>query len=273
MLSPARALALNANAGRELPRIPELEPLYQRGVKPRQGEVIMVAGRSGHQKSGFALWLATQWGIPTLYLSADMSAFQASSRIASMQTGLSTSAVEGMMLGGESGRASVMRAMKAAEHITFSFGAITWPGVDAELEAYIELHNAYPELIVIDNLMDIEGCQSGYTEQMDAMQTISDLSRHTGSTMLVLHHASDKTQGAQSHPWKPPARGEVKGGLSEKPELSLTVALDARDNKYNVACVKQRMGPCDASAETYATFQAYPDITRFAPLGGELPRI
>ncbi|OJF13119.1 hypothetical protein [Couchioplanes caeruleus] len=31
---------------------------------------------------------------------------------------------------------------------------------------------------------------------------------------------------AKSDPWAPPSREQVKGGLSEKPELSLSVALD-----------------------------------------------
>jgi AAA domain len=273
MLTPARALALNAEAGRELPRVAALEALYQRGVKPRQGEVIMVAGRPGAQKSGFALFLAAEMRLPTLYLSADMSAFQASSRIASMYTGLSTEAVERLWLDGGAGRERIDKAIQHAAHITFSFGSITWPGVDAELESWIELHNSYPEVIVIDNLMDIEGTSSDYTAQMDAMQTISDLSRATGATIIVLHHASDKAPRTKGQPWLPPARDEVKGGLAEKPELSLTVALDPRDCKFNIACVKQRMGPCDASAETYTTVQAIPDLTRFVPLGAELPRL
>src|SRR5674476_1426940 len=133
MLSPARALSLNAESGRELPRVPALAALYARGCRPRHGEVIMVAGRSGTQKSGFALWWTCQMNLPTLYLSADMSPFTASARVASLMLNL-----------------------------TFSFGAITWPGVDAEIEAYVELHNAYPEMVVINNLMDIEGAASDY---------------------------------------------------------------------------------------------------------------
>lgn len=266
MLSAARSLELSVASAPELPRVEALEDLYRlgggSGVRPRQGEVIMVAGRSGSQKSGFALWWVSQMNLPTLYLSADMSSYQASIRLACSQMGLTTDEVEERMAKGGRDRAEV-RAALAGLNITFSFGAITWHGLDQELEAYVELYNRFPEVIVIDNLMDIEGTESDYQAQMAAMQSISDLSRATGSTVIVLHHASDKSWDAENAPWMPPSRKEVKGGLSEKPELSLTVALDPNSLAFNVACVKQRMGPCDASARTFATLQAYPELTQF----------
>src|SRR5674476_609673 len=173
MLSPARALSLNAEAGRELPRVPALKALYARGCRPRHGEVIMVAGRSGTQKSGFALWWTCQMNLPTLYLSADMSPFTASARVASLMMNLTTDEVEAQMQRGGRERDAVLESMEDL-NLTFSFGAITWPGVDAEIEAWVELHNAYPEMIVIDNLCDLEGAASDYAIQMDAMQNITD---------------------------------------------------------------------------------------------------
>ncbi|MGL5825576.1 MAG: AAA family ATPase [Phycicoccus sp.] len=265
MLNARRALALNAQAGRPLPKIDELGALYARGVTPRHGEVIMIAGRPGAQKSGFALWWTKMLGLRTLYLSADMSAFQAGARLACMQTGYTLESVESLMAVNGPERGEILRAMSAADHVTFKFGSITWEGVDYALEAYIELHNAYPEVIVIDNLMDIQGVESDYKMQMEAMQVVSDLSRETGSAVIVLHHASDKSRRTEGQPWLPPARNEIKNGLAEKPELALTVALDPRDNSFNVACVKQRMGPCDPSGETYTTLQAWPEHTRFGP--------
>jgi hypothetical protein len=265
VLNPARALSLNAEAGRPLPKVKELSALYNRKVTPRHGEVIMVAGRPGAQKSGFALWWTMKMGLPTLYFSADMSAFQASSRIASMQTGYTVDTIEGFMALGTEESERILAAMSSAEHLTFKFGAITWQGIDYALEAYVELHNAYPQVMVLDNLMDIEGTASDYTAQMEAMQVISDLSRETGATVIVLHHASDKAPRTKGKPYLPPARDEVKGGLAEKPELSLTVALDPNTLDFNIACVKQRMGPGDPSGETYSTLQAQPEYTRFAP--------
>lgn len=262
MLTPVRALALSGDDGAPLPRVRAFEPLYRLGCLPRRGELIMIAGRSGSQKSGLALFWVASMGLPTLYLSADMSRFTAAARLASMASGDTVEQVSAAMtLDGE------MPARYAEPlsrlPITFSFDSpITWAGLDEELDSFVELHNAYPAVIVIDNLMDIESSESDYAAQMAAMASITELARATGAATFVLHHASDKTWN-KADPWVPPSRSEIKGGLSEKPELTLTVALHPDDNTYRVAVVKQRMGPCDPSGGTYALLWADPARTRF----------
>jgi len=233
------------------------------GVRPRQGEMIMIAGRSGTQKSGFALWYVTSMNLPTLYMSGDMSAFQASSRLASTITGETTEeVVEGFKKGD---RKRYLEALEFLQ-VRFSFGKpITLRALEQEFDAEVELYNRYPKIVVIDNLMDVAGANSDYTAQMDVMQALSDMSRDTGATVLVLHHASDKTWDAQQAPWKPPSRDQIKGGLSEKPELVLTVALDPTTLQFRIAPVKQRMGFSDPSGNTYATLKADPARTRFYP--------
>jgi hypothetical protein len=232
----------------------------------------MVAGRSGTQKSGFALFWTAQMNLPTLYFSADMSAFTASSRLASMFTGHNTEQVEANMKIGGVNRQQYIDAL-ADSKITFSFGSpIRWQQVDEELEAYVELWDTWPEVIVFDNLMDFEGGESDYTEQMAIMSNVTDLARATGSTVILLHHASDKSWDARTDPWSPPSRDQVKGGMSEKPELSLSVALDPHSLYYKVACIKQRMGPSDPTAQSFATLRCLPDVTRFESIGN-VPRI
>ncbi|GGK13352.1 hypothetical protein GCM10010124_02390 [Pilimelia terevasa] len=223
----------------------------------------MVAGRSGTQKSGFALFWVAQMNLPTLYFSADMSPFTASARLASMLTDSTTEQVEAGMVAGGASSARFLDAL-AASRITFSFGApITWRAVDEELEAYVELWDRYPAVIVFDNLMDFDGAESDYVQQMAVMSGVSELARATGATVIILHHASDKTWEAKSDPWAPPSRDQVKGGLSEKPELSLSVALDPTCMEYRVAVIKQRMGPSDPTARRYAVMWCEPERTRF----------
>lgn len=268
MLTPSRALALNAEAGRELPRIPAFEALYKRGIRPRHGEVVMIAGRSGTQKSGVALFWCAQMNLRTLYFSADMSAFTASARLASMYSGDPTDVVEAGMAAGGDARQKYLDLLKDS-NITFSFGSpLRWEKVDYELEAYVELWNRWPEVIVFDNLMDFEGAESDYTVQMNVMSNVTDLARATGSTVIILHHATDKSWDAKTDPWSPPSRQEIKGGLSEKPELSLSVALDPYSLEYKVACIKQRMGPSDPTARSYATIRCEPEVTRFSAITG-----
>jgi len=223
----------------------------------------MIAGRSGTQKSGFALFWVASMNLPTLYFSADMSAFTASSRLASMATGETTEEVEAGMKRNRISRSRYLDALSDSR-ITFSFGApISWRAVDEELEAYVELFDAYPAVIVFDNLMDFDGAETDYTEQMAVMSGATELARATGATVIILHHASDKSWEAKSDPWSPPSRDQVKGGLSEKPELSLSVALDPNSMEYRVAVIKQRMGPSDPTARQYAVLYCEPEKTRF----------
>lgn len=263
MLTAARALRRNIDSGKPLPQIPELRDLYRYGTVPRLGQMMMVAGRSGTQKSGFALWFTAKLGLPTLYFSADMSGFTASCRLASMFTGDSQEAVEANMAAGQ--RSRYDQALRSTD-ITFAFGKpITWNAVDDELAAYVELHDAWPSVICVDNLMDFEGGEADYAAQMENMQILDGLKSDTGATVIVLHHATDKSWESKSDPWSPPSREQIKGGMSEKPELVLSVGLDPRSGIYRIATLKQRMGPSDPTGQTSVMLRAYPSLTRFGP--------
>jgi hypothetical protein len=243
------------------------EHLYASGFDPRHGQVIMVAGRSGSQKSGLALFWVDEMNLDTLYFSADMSAFTAASRLASKRTGLNLEEVEAALAHGGDQREKVFSAL-ADSKITFSFGSpITTNQVNEELDAYVELRNKFPEVIVWDNLMDSDGAESDYSAQMAVMQYLTELARETGATVIVMHHASDKSWDAKTSPWAPPSRDQVKGGLSEKPELSLSVALDPNTLHFNVAVIKQRMGPQDPTAKRWTTLRCEPELTRFHRIG------
>jgi hypothetical protein len=224
----------------------------------------MIAGRSGTQKSGLALWWTAQMskqGLSTLYFSADMSAFTASSRLASMETGATTEEVEEGM---HTGLRDYYLDSLTDLDMTFSFGSpITYKAIEEELEAFLHLRGEWPQCIVVDNLMDFDGAESDYSEQMNVMSNMTELSRSTGSTIIILHHASDKSWDAKSDPWMPPSRDQIKGGMSEKPELALSVALDPFTNDYRIAIIKQRMGPSDPTAKRFALLKADPEHTRF----------
>jgi hypothetical protein len=270
VLTPSRSLGLHAESGRELPRVDAFSALYAKGVRPRHGEVVMIAGRSGTQKSGLALYWIAQMNLPSVYFSADMSAFTASSRIASMNTGDPTELVEIGMREGGATRQRYLDALKSGpgSNIQFSFGSpLSFQRVEDVLDARVEVFDSFPEIICFDNLMDFEGAESDYTAQMEVMSYATELARHTGATVIVLHHASDKSWEAKADPWSPPSRDQVKGGLSEKPELSLTVAFDPYSYQYKIACVKQRMGPSDPTARNFASLRIEPELTRFHAWG------
>src|SRR5690606_41435182 len=79
---------------------------------------------------------------------------------------------------------------------------ITWRGLEQELDAYVELWDSYPAVIVIDNLMDIEGCESDYSAQMAAMQDVTELAPTTGATAMPLQHATHKGWEGRCPHWR-----------------------------------------------------------------------
>lgn len=240
--------------------------LYAFGCTPRLGEMIMIAGRDGSQKSGFALWLTTQWDLPTMYLSADMSGFQASTRLACMKMGYKVGQVEAILQGpDDEARQEILRAL-ARIKTTFSFDSpITARQVEAELGAYVELWDAWPKVIVIDNLMDVEGGEADYASQQAIMQDLDSLKRDTGSTIMVLHHATGKTNRAREDPGWPPMKADIKNGMAEKPETIFGVGLDPLTLEFKIAVLKNRNGPQDPNADRPVVIQADPVHTRFYP--------
>ena len=273
MLTAARSFAMSANSSPLLPQPKELQPLWDWGVQPREGQLIQIAGRSGSQKSGFVLFWVAQMGLPTLYFSGDMTSFEATSRLVSMQKGMTIAEIEA---GLEHGRMAEYQQDLDELPITFAFGEpITWSDIDANIDAYMELHNCYPKIMVVDNLMDMAGCESGYEAQQAAWQDLTRVARETGMTVIVIHHATDKTEKGELLPGQPPSRREIKNGGSEKPQLILTVALYSEEGmaqELRVACVKQRSGKSDVAAKDIIRLMADPARTRFWPRGSGMIR-
>lgn len=268
MLSAGRTFVRASKSGELLPEVEELADLYRYGVHFRRGEVVMVAGRSGSQKSGFALWLVTKMNVPTLYFSADMSMHTAGVRVTEIVTGHTEEEIEGNRL--DEARRREYERLLAEVPITFAFTSpVTQYSIENELNAYIELWDAYPEVIVVDNLKDMDGAESEYVGQMEAMAALTEIARATGAMVIVMHHASDKSWDAKDKPYAPPSRAEVKNGLSENPELSLSVALEPMRNRFRIAVIKQRSGPCDPTARSWVELHARPEVTSFYRLREE----
>ena len=277
MLSLQRSFERASQTAAELPRIPQLEPLYRnQDMHIHKGDLVMIAGRSGSQKSGLAMFITAMLNQPALYISGDMTPWEASTRIISLNTQHTTTQIQHNIdnYGPEYYRDSIHHG----QHITFSFQSpITWTDITMELQAYMEMWNTFPPIIVIDNLMDIQDCESDYQAQQEAMQWITALGRDTGSTIIVTHHATDKTGTDIEHP---PARREIKNGLSEKPQLILGVSFYGGEDNGNgltipaearIAVLKQRTGKSSPDGTRYERLRAYPEYTFFGPLAEKQP--
>lgn len=250
MLTATRAIARSKQAGVPLPRLPELHDLHEGyfGFHPRGGQQTMICGQPGSQKSGFAIWLAGQWarmGITVLYVCADMDQHTASTRLVASVTGDTTTDVaEGLALGAEDYYAGLLGNLP----VRFAFAPNpTFDDIKDELDAWVELWDEYPRVIVIDNLLDIiptagDNEFAGYkTILLDA----KTLARETGAAVFILHHMSE----AGTDPEWPAARKFVMGKVNQTPENVMSVAFAEGDREFRLSMVKHRNGPSDATAD------------------------
>lgn len=270
MIDPRRSLLQHAGDSPELPRVSELSALYRHDWKPRKGELMMFSGRSGSGKSTFSLFWLAKMNLDALYFSSDMTASQVGYKLAAMMLEEDMDGIEREWREGESAHERVLSSL-ADLRLSFSYGGITYAKIESTLDAYVELHDKWPDMIIIDNLMDVEGCESDYTAQQEAMQYLHEVKSQTGASVLVLHHCSDKSWDAATDPFSPPGRKEIKNGMSEKPEQILTLALNPHTGDCNVAVVKQRMGKSDPTGRSYATIGAVPSQSRYVNIQESRP--
>jgi RecA-family ATPase len=110
---------------------------------------------------------------------------------------------------------------------------------------YRELHGADPELVVVDNAVDItheQGDEFGSLRSL--MREVKWWARETGAAFLILHHTSEQYSGNPC-----PPRSSLHGKISQIPSLVLTLGAD-QPGLMAVAPVKNRYGPADATGST-----------------------
>ena len=219
-------------------------------IKFRRGQVCMVAAAPNAGKSMFALIYAIKAEVPTLFFSADTDTTTVMMRGAAHTSGHSQVTVE--------------QNLSADSHYYdnqfTNSGPIKWvfassPSLDdieLEIRAYVELYGVAPELIVIDNLMNVAAETDNEWAGLRAiMMELHDMARKTEACVLVLHHVSEQSE--YGSPTRPPARRAIHGKVSQLPALILTLGYDPGQATLSVAAVKNRFGPHTADASDYAT--------------------
>lgn len=260
--------AAKADAGLLLPEIPELDTLYRSEfkVKFRRGQTTMITGESGSQKSGFMLWLARKWNLPTIYFSADLEEHTAMTRLAASYSGDSTEVVAWNI---RHGGAHVYAEELEASNIWFVYDPN--PSLDTvygEIDAFVELYDQFPSVIVIDNMMDMimEGADNEFSAMKQMILELKSLARDTSASVFILHHMLTDTRPTRDHDTDAPGGvGRISGKVSQTAGLILSVAL-AAGNIFRVAVIKNRTGKGDKSGKTYLQYRADPSTNRFFPL-------
>ena len=223
--------------------------LAAKQIKFRRGQVCMVAAAPNAGKSMFALIYAIKAKVPTLFFSADTDTTTVMMRAASITSGHSQVTVESNLAGNSK---HYNHHFEKMDHIKWVFDSS--PSIDdleLEIRAYVELYGIAPELIIIDNLMNVAAETDNEWSGLRAiMMELHDMARKTEACVMVLHHVSEQSEYGSTT--KPPARRAIHGKVSQLPALILTLGYDPGQALLAVAAVKNRFGPHTADASDYA---------------------
>lgn len=245
MLNLATAFDRNVDIGTPLPEV--WPSLTRAGIRFRRSQVVMVAGQPGASKSTFALCLAAGLNIPTLYFSADTDDFTTSLRLAATLSGTAIDDIE-RDTKDPTVKEYYVDLLAQPDHLWWSFAPEPTPEMmDMELSAFAELYGAYPEIIIVDNLVNVtmEG-ENEWAAMRRIMKLLKYWAGHTGACILVLHHCREDADFDSRFC---PPRSTIQGKLSQYPALILTV--DTQPGLLKIACVKNRHGPYDRSGEHF----------------------
>lgn len=126
--------------------------------------------------------------------------------------------------------------------------------ITTQVHAYEELHGDYPELIVVDNALDVvmDGGDIDQAQSLDALMAwLHELARTTDACVIVLHHVTGPYNNAN----QPIPLSGVKGQIGRVPELILTLhkALGeyGDSDEIRVSTVKNRGQKADPTGQSF----------------------
>lgn len=244
---------------------PIFRPLEDAKIKARMGTVTFVAGPPGAMKTGWTIYYLLRQRRPTLYFSADAEDFEVDERVAAAISGESTEQVRK-----DPGR-YVDMVREHAGHMRMVFeDSPTYRDLELEISAYAEVFGRFPEIIAVDNLMNVVGEQDNEWGAMrDTSRALHRITRVTKAAVFALHHMTDD----RTDPTTPAPRSKLQGKIGQLPKAIWSLALEG--DQLKIAPVKNRWGPGDASGQTYSTIYVTPSNFRFfnsrADLMGERP--
>lgn len=246
MLRLDRAWANSHVVAEPLPTV--WKDLDNKGIRFRRGQVCMVAAAPNAGKSMLALIYAIKAGVPTLFFSADTDSATVMIRAAAHISGHTQETVESLLQQNKFRYGDELDKMK---HIEFVFDSSpTLDDIENEIKAYVELYGVQPQLIVIDNLMNVAAETDNEWAGLRAiMVELHDMARKTEACVLVLHHVSEQSE--YGRPDEPPPRRSIHGKVSQLPAMIVTLGYDVWNNQLRVAAVKNRFGKHTADGKDF----------------------
>lgn len=217
----------------------------------------MIAALPNGGKTYLALYWVTRLvereGMTALYFSADSDEMTVKKRVLSMMTGDDSDDIEHRLLTGKGRDYNDLLDEKLAG-LSFSFETDpTFDYMAEEIRAFAEKWGDYPDVIVIDNLLNvISETADEYVGMRNITKATHRMARQTTAAVFILHHINE----GSGDPAYPPPRRNITGKVNQLAELILTLGFDSApsrrlDSYLRVAAVKNRSGPHDATGRTY----------------------
>ena len=251
MLSLTRAWSGATVKAAPLPDV--WKTLREKQIRFRRGQLTMVAAAPNAGKSMFALVYAIKAEVPTLFFSADTDVTTVMIRAASHISGHAQITVESNI---NTLNTYYDEYFEKMNHIQWVFDSSpSLDDIELEVKAYQELYGLPPQLIVVDNLMNVAAETDNEWAGLRAiMMELHDLARNTEACVMVLHHVSEASEYGDGT--APPARRAIQGKVSQLPALILTLGYDPLGKQLKVAAVKNRFGPNSADGKDWVPLDA-----------------
>jgi RecA-family ATPase len=253
MQTVARAMKRDGLIGEPLPDV--YPSLAQAGIQFRRAGTSLLAGHPGSFKSTFALNMLIKWArkdVTALYISADSDHFTVGKRCAAIITGDPMTTVEKTLReGGYDGQ------LKKLSGIYWEFRPLDVTQIEERLIAFKQVHGKMPDVIFIDNLMNMISNPTDYSSMMTMVRDLDTLARAASSHVLILHHTHESDQNKNA-PARPQAVWELHGRVAQFPRLVLTIAAQQNSEHTEahlmVACTKNTNGPADRTGREYTDY-------------------
>lgn len=258
MLTLGQSAAVRGSAGDPLPDV--WEKLADKGTRFKRGQLALVAAGPGCGKSALVLSYALKSKVSALYFSADSDAHTQLSRSLSILGEMNMADAEEL---GRSADFDRIEDIIGSVPVRFSYNpspSLTY--IQTQMAAYEELYGDFPELVVVDNALDvsIEVDAEDQSQSLDTLMAwLHDMARTTESCVIVLHHVTGPYNDAD----KPIPLSGVKGQIGRVPELILTLHKSPDTfgdvEELRVSTVKNRGQKADPSGNTFAelTFDGF----------------
>ena len=247
MLTLVQSANVRGSAGDPLPEV--WPSLIEKGTRFLRGQLCLVAAGPGTGKSSFVLNYVLKSKASCMYFSADSDAYIQLSRSLAVLGGIPTTEAEGIIRSGDTER---IGSIIGNSPVRFNYEASpTLEHIERDILAYEELYGDFPEIIVIDNVLDVQlDGEVDYTSLDQLMAYLHELARETSACVIALHHVTGEYNDAN----KPIPLSGVKGQIGRVPELILTLHKEVHElgaDVLNVSTVKNRGKKADPSGSTF----------------------